>query len=322
MARQYTAQALIDVVKRKASVPGTAATGTADADILDHINECLLTEMVPWLMKFREEYLVVSEQIPLVSGTSRYRINPRAVGQQLRDVLLIGSGTSNRRPIGRIQREDLPLYDQSGAYGGYEGFYIEGNDVVLVSTNITSAASLELSFYFRPGELVIHPTSAVTVTVVDTATKTVDFAGTIPSGWDDTLKYDIHSGYSGAEIKVWGLTAATVNANDIVFSDEIDGSVVGTKAVEVGDYLCLEEEAALPALPRECHPILAQSAVCSVLRAAGDIELLDRETQQLNRMMKRAESFTERRVKGKPQKVTGNRSPLWQGSQAGSSTYH
>jgi len=313
MARQYTAQALIDVVKRKASVSGTAATGTADADILDHINECLLTEMVPWVMKFREEYLVVSEHVTIVSGTNRYRINPRAVGQQLRDVLLVETSTSNRRSIGRIQREDLPQYDQSSTASYAQGFYIEGNDVVLANTEISGSSALELSFYFRPGEIVDYPLKASRVTAVDHALKRIETDIDFPSLWSTEDGFDIHSGHSGAEIKQWDLTKDALGSLTFSFNEEIDGSLPGTKAVEIGDYVCRAEEAALPGLPRECHPILAQAAVCSVLRAAGDIELLDRETSELNRMMKRAEAFIEKRVKGKPQKVTGNNSPLWQG---------
>jgi hypothetical protein len=167
-------------------------------------------------------------------------------------------------------------------------------------------------FFFRPGELVLS-TACREITVVNLATKTITIASS-PATWLTSDKFDIHSGSSGAQIKQWDLTPTgdPKTTTTITFNESL-GSSTGRQDVEVGDWVCLAQEAALPGIPREHAPILAQATVVRVLGAIGDAELAQFEERKLNRMMERAEAFTEKRVKGKSQKVVGDQSPLWQG---------
>lgn len=312
MARRYTAEELIATVVLRAAVPNTQATGTSDDDILLYINEAMSTELIPWLVSFREEFFVVGERIAVSSERTRYRVNARALGNGWRDAMLVDSNGDRRQPLPVISREDIYQFDAAYLASTAEGFYLEGNDLVLVRSS-TGSGSLELPFLFRPGQLV-KSTECREITAVDAGNKQVTVA-TSPSGWTTGSLFDIHSGRSGAEIKTWDLTpnGDPGSQTTITFNETIDGSVFGRQAVEAGDWLCLAEEAALPGIPRELHPILAQAAVCATLRGLGDIENMVVAQRELDRMQKRAESLIEKRVKGKTQKVTGDQSPLWQG---------
>lgn len=312
MAREYTADELIAIVRRRAFLPDTNSLGTQDADILAALNEEMLTELVPLVIRVREEYFVVRERVAATATDGRHRINGRAIGVKLRDVAYVGNGSTTARvPLTYIHPEEDPG-DLSTSTGYPGGFFIEGNNVVL-SPNLGAGTNglLELPFFFRPGELVLQ--SAVRkITAVNTTLKRVTVASS-PSTWTTSDKFDIHSGKSGAEIHLWDLTpdGSPASTTTVTFNEAIDGSSFGTFTAEVGDYLCLAEQAALPGLPRELHPILAQAVVVQLVESLGDVEMFQIQERRLETMKRDILPIIENRVEGRPRKIVGRDAPLW-----------
>ena len=271
MALQYTGDQILKRMRDTGMFPGdsAAAEGTSDADLLEHVNDSLLGEMVEFVRRLREEFFIATERINLVSGTGRYRINARAMGNTVRDLYWrSGSGaTASMELLEQIDRSAIP-YLGGASSSEPNSFYVEGNHIVLFPED-ASAGILEISFPFRPGQIQLQ-SDVRKVTLVDTETKTVTLDSAIPSTWTTSLRYDIHSKHSGAEIHEWDLTATTASGTGLTFDSEIDGTVFGRHAVEVDDYVCLSEEAALPGIPRECHPVLVMMAVGKTLMAMGD----------------------------------------------------
>src|SRR5688572_22687479 len=112
----------------------------------------MYTELLPRLMKVKEDYFVITRRIPLTASENRYRIPNRAAGQKLRDLFYIDSaGTRCRIP--HISREHLDEYAVTPATEP-EGYYLEGTHIVLVPELSGSSGSLEVSYFFRPGQLV------------------------------------------------------------------------------------------------------------------------------------------------------------------------
>ena len=305
MTLLYTGENLIKCVRDQAMLPDATSTGTSDADILEHLNHAMLAEVVPHVLKFREEFFVVSER-QTVSGTkTKYRMSPRAIGNRLRDIFWT-DGSTNRHRITQLGREDMANLSLEGATEPV-AFYIEGNSVVLYPSVQGGTGFLEIAFFFRPGELVLS-TATRKVLSVDSATA-VTLTSAIPAGWSTANRFDVHSEHSGAEIKTWSAAATTVAASGITFSAQIDGSVFGTTAVEAGDYVCLAGEAALPGIPREMHPTLAQAAVCRILAAMSD-ENVAVQVSKLNRMIDDSKYMANDRVEGRP-RVIANRNSLF-----------
>jgi hypothetical protein len=311
VALQYTGDQLIKTVRNRAKVPNISATGTLDADLLRFINEAMKTELVPFVIERMEDYFVLTETIALSGTISRYRIPKRAIGNKLRELKYRYPGTT-------IQDEDLPRISRENAssYLGPAlppaGFYLEGNDIVLVPDISGSGGSLLVSYFFRPGDIQLE-VDVRQVTARDLVTKTVTIASK-PAAWSNASIHDIHSSKSGAEIKCWGLTVSSSTSTTITFNEAIDGTASGSQAVEVGDWLCIEEEAALPALPRELHPVLAQAVVCSIKESQGDFEALEIHMKVLNRMLEGAKALLKDRVEGESPKITGNKSVFWAGA--------
>jgi len=312
MPRLYTSNELIASVRDRAGLPDNEVAGGDDATVLRHLNEEMLTRLIPGLIKVREEYFVVSQRTTLSSSVTRYRIPPRAIGQKLRHLMHVGTD-GNRYACRRIYREDLDGLNDPSPANGYD-FYIEGSWIVLVTDS--PEGYLEISYYMRPGQLVLV-TDTRKITAIDTDTKTITIASTAAGLWTNGDLLDVHSPSSGADLKDWDLTAETVSGTSITFSEEIDGSVFGSTALAIGDYVCAAGEAALPALPRELHPILAQAAVVRVHESLGDMEGAQMSKQTLAELLSSAAYMVDPRVEGTPRPIKRRGSAFWGGRRLG-----
>jgi len=308
VAKKYTADELIDLVRRRAAVPDVESAGSAGADILAYLNEELYSKIMPHLMRAREDYFVQAERVPLVSNQSAYRLPKRAAGQKLRS-LVYTSSDGARSTVDFISRREAELFSADTSDIPM-AFFIEGNHVVL-RPDLSSAngAFLEMSYFFRPGELALIANGR-RITAVNLGTKTVTVASLV-SGWIAGSLLDIHSENSGSEIHAWDLTVASTTATTVTFNEAINGSVYGTRPVEVGDYLVSQEQAVIPALPRELHVALAQAAVCRLAEAGGDIESLRAHGSELTRELRDAMELITPRVDSKPKKIKGLFNPLY-----------
>lgn len=317
MSLAYTTEELLEEVRNQYQVGDSGSLGTEDADILRYLNKEMMLEIIPQVAKLHEEYFIVTELITLtVTNTladTHVKIPDRAVGQSLRDVMLIKGNTNgaNRLALPRIGREDLPAFDVARGDGSeVRGFFIE-NVRIRVFPKIETGNQLELSYMFRPSQLV-KASGYRTITALDATLKTVTLSGS-GSPFSVGEKVDIHGPNSGAEIRVWDNEITTVVANVLTLTDPIDGndSREGRQVVEVGDYVALRETAAIPMLPRELHPILAQAAVVRLAEAMDDEEKYKMHLNHLNRELKLSQYYLNKRVTGRPRKIVNRNSPLW-----------
>lgn len=310
MALTYTTEQMIASVLLRARIPNTQADGTADDDIVRWLNEQLWLEVAPWLVGIREDYFVLTEQIPAVPNQSHYRIPVRAYGNKLREVKWRGSGDNPEDDVdlSYITRENLNRYNRFYQTSEPIGFFFENVDLVLVPERFGSDGSLILSYFFRPGDLVKTDRYAVITNIVGNVV-TVDSA---PAAFTTSLKYDIHSPESGAEVKTWDIVPSLIAANDFTFAlADINGSKFGRKAIAVGDYLVEQKTAAIPAIPRDLHPLLAQSAAAAILHATGFVEEAREAERRLKEMYAVALDAFKERVEGEPESVVNLDSPWW-----------
>lgn len=298
----YTSDKLLKSIRNLGMIPNTAVEGAEDADLLIHADEALRVHLLPRILKLKEEYYVVRERVSLVSGTARYRIPSHAILNKLREVYHIDG--SDRFQLDMIPMEELHLYNGPGS-GSPAGFIFEGNDVVLVpDKSPTYTGSIEYVYFFRPGDLVLAK-NARQVTAVNLSSKIVTFGSAVPVGWDNADKFDIHSRHSGAEPKLWDQAATTVSGTQITFTGAIDGTVFGTKAVEVGDWVCLAGEAAVVGLPAEFQPLLSRAVALHFAEAIGDTAQAQIHGQILEKYFQELEKAAERRMESKPVRLGG-----------------
>lgn len=302
MARVFTADEIITLARQIGSIHESAADGTEDADLLRFINFYLQTEMAPAILNVREGYYSRSVKTTISANTSAYRLNHRAMLNRAIDIRYVTSDSQYEPPLERISEGHLDqVYDSSSA-SKPTAFFVRGNYIhLLPSIGGSPSGSIEQTFAVRPSELVLA-TNVRTITAVNTTTKVITTSSSIPATWGTDDTFDVHSYKSGAELKCWDKAVSAASGTSMTFSTAIDGSLTGEYEVEVGDYVCLAEEAGVPAVPYEFHQMLAQAV------AAKFTEVIDPEASQVHnsrlvQMMKLALAAMEPRVEHKKTRI-------------------
>ncbi len=314
MPLAYTTEELITEVRNRSMTPDADSPGTRDADLLLYLNSEMMNELIPRVSKLHEEFWVVTELITLSVNdpdSTFVEIPDRAVGTSLRDLFIVDGG--DRAFIPQINREDLAAYQIVRGEGtDIRGFFIEGNRIRIFPGVAASGNQLEVSYQFRPSQLVLAA-SYTTITAVDTALKQITVAATAPINFSVDQLIDIHGPNSGAEIRVWDNKITAISSQTVTLTDPIDGNDTreGRKIVKVGDYLVPREESAIPMLPRETHTILAQAAVCRVIESLDDQEKLAMHTKTLDRWLNGMNYNIAKRVRGRPRVIVNRKAPLW-----------
>lgn len=304
MSKSYTTEQLITTVRRIGAFNDVSSEGKEDSDIIDVLDIVMLDELLPAIVRLQEEYLVRTVDVTSTANQEFLQVPKRSVANGLRDIYFVDGTVQRYLPM--INRENRPFHGQI-ANEQPIGIYMEGDRIVLVPKS-TGGAVFRLSYTFRPSQLVKAADYRKVVTVDSTTSVTVD--STIPTGWSTSSVFDVHSANSGAETRAFDLSASAATGTTVTFTTLIDGSVNSTYAVEVGDYVVLAETAAIPSLPRELHPALAQAAATRLLEADADPVALRIARETLARQIKSFNILAESRIEGKAHKIVNRNSFL------------
>jgi hypothetical protein len=273
---QYTAEELISIIRTRGGIPDASSEGTQDTDFLSYLNTEALG-LYGEIASSHENYFVMRDRVALVAGKQSYRIPHRAMFQKIRDLMGVDS-TGTLYTIEIISREKIADFQPLNPLTTPRAAYIENNNIVFLPSLPVVDGSVDISYLFRPGQLVLSTDCRKVKAIANAGTGQIQLDSAIPAAWTTSVKYDVHSAYSGAEPKAWSLPASAVGSDTLTLgASAIDGSTFGRYAVEVGDWVALEEQAALPGIPRELHPILAQAVICRFL------ERKDKEAYQISR---------------------------------------
>jgi hypothetical protein len=293
MSRQFTAEELISLIRKNGGFTDLDTEGTGDDDLLQYVNEELLG-LYAEVAQLHENYFVMTDRIPMVAGKSKYRIPHRAMFQKIRNIQGVSSD-GNTYPIGELSRENTSRLSTTTS-STPEAFYVESNYICIWPEMSSAEGSVDVSYLFRPGELV-YSTECRQITNVSLTTGVVTI-DSVPDGFTESVLYDVHDQYSGASPKAWGLTCSDLTGNLLTFTPtDIDGSVTGRFPVEVGDWICVAETAALPGLPRELHPIIAQAVVVRIVEKK-DPDHYQTAVTEFQRMLARQAKVLAMRVEG------------------------
>lgn len=298
---QYTAEELIEMIRTRGGFPDAATEGTTDTDLLSFLNAEALA-LYGKIASCHEDYFTVTDRVAITAGKQKYRIPHRAMFGKVRDIGSVLDGVPYK--MEPTSRENVADYFSTDAASVPSGFYVESMYICFVPTLTAGSGYIDIAYLFRPGQLVLS-TDCRQIDSVDTTTGVVTLTSAAPTSWTTALKYDIHSSLSGAEPKNWSISTSAFNVarDEMTFTpSDLTGSTTGRFEAEEGDWLCLEEQAALPGLPRELHPILAHSVVCRVLERK-DKEAFMVSRAELQSMMKDVQKILAMRVEGKVQNI-------------------
>ncbi len=248
----FTTSGLYASIRRRASIPTTATTGGANADLLAYVQEELRLGLVAEILKLRESYFK-RDLDTAISGTV-YRIPTRALGGKLAGVYLLDSA-------GNVLGEPLPEIQDERQASGAVGYRVRGQSLVLLPDANTTAATLRQTYYEQPNEVVA--TGYATVLTINTSTNVVT---TVAShGFTTSSVLDLVKATEGFESVAIDQTPTAASGSSLTFASLPSG-------LAVGDYVCVARQAPVPQIPSEFHPILAQRVACAWLEAGGYTE--------------------------------------------------
>lgn len=265
----FTTTGLYASIRRRASIPTTATTGGAAADLLVYINEELRLGLAAAVLSKREGYFK-RDSDTAISGTS-YRIPTRAIGGKLAGVYLLDSNSA-------VMGDPLPEVDDArqGSYsseGALCGYLVKGQNIVLIPSASTTAAYLRMTYYEQPNEVV--STGYATVLSLTSTTITTVAA----HGYSTSSVLDFVKATEGFESVAIDKTPTVASGSSLTFAAGVIPS-----GLAVGDYVCVARQSPVPQLPSEFHPILAQRVACAWLEANGDEEGLSAAKGKLGEM--------------------------------------
>lgn len=221
MSVYYTSELLINSVKRRISIPTNQNTFT-DEDILAFADEELMLSIVPAIMSLHEDYLLFSQDTPLVASQNEYVIPYRAVGNKLYDLQFFDSNR-NILPMSRTTLGDQPSYNGAYTTNLTYAYYVKNNRIGLLPTFTgPSTGSLRFIYYIRPSALVFTPEICV-VTNVNRLTGVVS-VNKIPDTFSTNTKIDFYKFVSPHTILNIDILPLAVNpaGNNFVFSTGYD----------------------------------------------------------------------------------------------------
>lgn len=282
-----------------ASSSAVSPEGLDDPGLLPTVDREIQLNLVPLLLRCREEFLILKQSVAISSSTIRVRIPGRAIAGKVRDIRQTINGAD--RPLTRYQPEEKArLFPTVLGAGSLSGYYLEGEWIVLVGTPTTS--TLDIYYPARPGRLTVTANDFRLIVSIGPAPT---YTATWANSWSpSTTTNDIVRGASGLstlfqDVAGLGISAAT--------STNLGNSVpaVGPDTV-VGDYLTAADLCPVIPLPVELHSLLMSRAVSAVLRQLGKYDEAKAESDTADRLEHMAVELLSPRVESQSKVVVGN----------------
>lgn len=300
MPIDYTTTELISKVKRALTVPTSQQTFLPN-DFIAFLTDEMHETLVPRIKAANEEFLVITKDVAIVSGTATYRIPFRAVGAALRDVVLVDSnGKEYELPnLSQSYEKSNPVDSADRFYG----FMIRNNSVILKPTPTDAAMSLRFKYERRPNNLIAEA-SAATITAVNTVARTITLSNQ-PSDWTGATLFDFLKPEPLFESLEDDVDITTVAANVITFP--VGGMPSG---LAIGQWVCEAEFSPIPQLPYEAHFVLVQLAAKKILMSMDHPRALEYVSANADKALDQFTRTITPRVKGSPRKIV-NRSGIF-----------
>lgn len=289
---QYSVAELIENIKRRCTVPTSQLTFT-DRDFTLLANDELQGEVSPLIMSTREEYFVDHYDIP-APANKRIPFPTATIGNKIRSVCYLQQ-TSPEILI-NLPRIDLDVVAGVGFtnFNTLAGFYIEGNDLVLYPPTSVPVNTMIRIYFYRRTLVLAAPNEYGRILSIDPDTNTIvmDY---LPTSWTAGTQLNAINQGSPFNVTTEDLSVVSASAPSLIVS-----SVEG---LAVGDYVCELGFSAIPQVPIEAHPYLAQLTAAKCLESLGDQQGMAIAIQRAEQLKQNLLVMISQRVDGSVKKV-------------------
>lgn len=299
---QYLTEDLLSSIKLRAMVPISQAT-FQDPDLTLLANEELQLKLVADIMRERENFFLTSQLVSITAGVDTYTMPSRAIGNALKMVSFVDTqGRESKLTLVDVDRRADFTSSMSTASGSPPtGFWIEGDQVVILPKPNVTGGSLKIDFYARPNKLVATSacakiTGSSTAAGLTTFNVDTDLTATLLVG----SNIDIISMASpfllwGVKVPITAITSTTIQVSSANVSDQ-----AGNVEPQLGDYISLTGTANIAQVPQEFHPVLAQMVANRLLWGLGDQNKLNSGIATLKEDRENAIALIKNRVEATP----------------------
>lgn len=302
MTTPYTADDLLEQVRDGGSLPATAVTGTADANLLRHADNELRDTLVPLMLGVHEEFYERVFDTTVVSGTAAYRINKRAALSRLNTVQWVGTD-SKALNLQRIEPKQTAEYSVLTTLQGQPwGYYLEGARVALYPTP-NLGGTLRIRAFVRPGRLTLT-TDTANVAEITSVSNNTPGVYTINTGSAHGIgairASDIVNGTPSFEHNALDAQATSLGTTQVsmAVTDFLTAPVAG-------DFLTASDYTPVVQLPVELQPALVELVVARVLRALGKGSEAAQHADEAQRLTAIGIQALTPRVETADRKITG-----------------
>lgn len=289
---QYTVEDLINNIKRRCAVPTSQLTYTLEDFALLATDE-MQDEVVPLIMSTREQAFVDFVDIA-APADGVIPFPPETVGNKLRSICYV----QQARPLVLV---NLPLLDLDVVAGvGFSnwatlaGFYIQDNDFVLYPNNVVPVNTQIRVYFYRRTLVLAAPSTYGQIRSIDTMTNTVvlDF---LPIEWVAGTVLNAVSQTTPFKTVNIEMTITGVSSPSLILSNVDD--------LSVGDYVSEQGFSAVPQIPIEAHPYLAQLTAALCLEGLGDFNGRDKALEKAEKLKTALLIMISQRVDGSVKKI-------------------
>jgi len=309
----FTTDELLRRVRLLAFLPD--AGGPTDAELLEVADDELRTLVAARLAAAREEHWVKTEDVPIVAGTTRYRLLRRALGRIVRSIRLVEQSTQR---VIDLHETDAAI---TGSYGGVfwsagTNVYYWEDDYLVFPIQPPTGWSIRIRYLRRPSRLVL--TNACAPIQYPTST-TVLHVGSVPTAFVAGYLVDVVRGDAPFDLPyvdrvVSGTTSSTITldpSTPIATTDFVD---LSTRPNDRADYACPRDCTCYPQLPEELHPVLVAAVARRALEAVRDKEGAELTRATLAERAKAASDIIEPRNEERSEPLVSRHSAMRGGS--------
>ncbi len=274
------------------------------ADIVDMMNDDLSLVIVPLLKKAQQDYFVYNVDVTIVNGKSDYTMPPRAVGNALRDVVLVDSA-GNEVALNNLMREYIKVQFPFNFVPSIWSFgqYVTANEINLYNTLIQSYTAYSLRFITerRPGLLTLS-TDCGQITAI---TGNVLTLSSVDTTWTTADKFDIINQNPPFQSRGDDLTISLISGQQVTVDDL-------PSSVQKGDWFCPAMMSCIPQIPFELFPLLTELTVAALGEGLDMSQLIATAKAKIEAYGQNGSALSRPRVTGSP-KIIINKDGMGRG---------
>lgn len=262
------------------------------ADIVTLMDRELSMSVVPILKAAQQDYFVYNVDRTIVNGTSAYTFPTRAIGNALRDVVLLDS-SGNEVALNNLMREYIKVkspFNFTPPIWSF-GMYLTANEINLYNTLIQSYTSYKLRFITerRPGGLTLSSNCAQ----IQGISGNVISLSNVDSSWTTATAFDIINQLPPFQSIADDATITLINGLQITLTTVPTG-------LAAGQWLCPAMLSCIPQIPYDVFAILEEYTVSVVAEALDMSQLLASAKARIDAWETKMLKMVRPRVTGSP----------------------